>query len=139
MLPHGTFMFGALIVMIGPHLITNITFFSMLGSFRSSSFHLWKTKTHFANCSIIKWCGIQLDDTHFIFNYLNRMFWTKDLLILTVDLSSPTIRERSSIMMASIIFTIISMLDVFDEPFLGNADSKILPMAKNMCQGNIIA
>ncbi len=54
-----------------------ITFSNMSGSFRSSSFQSWQTKTCFVNYSTFEWCDTKTDDTCFIFNLLDRMFHTK--------------------------------------------------------------
>ncbi len=42
-------------------------------------------------------------------------------------------------MLASILFTIISILDGFGRPLFSNATAKALPSVKNACQGNIVA
>ncbi len=76
--------------------------------------------------------------THFIFNFFDRMFWTEDLLISSVAPSFLTIRDRSTIVTASITFTIISLLDIFGQPLLGNEAAEALPAAKNACQRNIV-
>ncbi len=47
-------------------------------------------------------------------------------------------RDWSSIMMALIVFTIISVLDVFGRQLLSNAAVEALPIAKNVCQRNIV-
>ncbi len=49
------------------------------------------------------------------------------------------IRNQSSIMMASIMFTIIFMLDVFGQQHRGNAAAEALPAAMNGSQPNIVA
>ncbi len=53
------------------------------------------------------------------------------LLISNIAPSSLTIRDRSSIMMTSIVFTIITVLDVFDRPLLGNMAVEAVPAVKN--------
>ncbi len=52
--------------------------------------------------------------------------------------NSLTIRDCSSFMMASIVFTIISMLDVFCLSLLHNAAANALSAAKNVCQQSIV-